>query len=36
MNLKKIIVNSQSQKYPIFIGQNIISKLSTIIKKNSI
>ena len=36
MNLKKIIVNSQSQKYPIFIGQNIISKLSSIIKKNSI
>ena len=36
MNLRKIIVNSQSQKYPIFIGQNIISKLSSIIKKNSI
>ncbi|MDC3207830.1 3-dehydroquinate synthase [Candidatus Pelagibacter sp.] len=36
MNLRKIIVNSQSQKYPIFIGQNVISKLSSIIKKNSI
>ena len=36
MNLRKIIVNSQSQKYPIFIGQNIISKLSLMIKKNSI
>ena len=36
MNLRKIIVNSQSQRYPIFIGQNIISKLSSIIKKNSI
>ena len=36
MNLRKIIINSQSQKYPIFIGQNIISKLSSIIKKNSI
>ena len=36
MNLRKIIVNSKSQRYPIFIGQNIISKLSSIIKKNSI
>jgi len=36
MNLKKIIVNTQSQKYPIFIGKNIISKLSSILKKNSI
>ncbi|MDC3114686.1 3-dehydroquinate synthase, partial [Candidatus Pelagibacter sp.] len=36
MNLRKMIVNSQSQRYPIFIGQNIISNLSSIIKKNSI
>ena len=36
MNLKKIIVNTQSQKYSIFIGKNIISKLSSILKKNSI
>ena len=36
MNLKKIIVNTQSQKYSIFIGRNIISKLSSILKKNSI
>ena len=36
MNFKKILVNSQSQKYPIFIGQNIISRLSSIMKKNSI
>ena len=36
MNLKKIIVKSKSQKYSIFIGQNIISKLSLLIKKNSI
>ena len=36
MNLKKIIVNSQNQKYSIFIGQNIISKFSSILKKSSI
>ena len=36
MNLKKIIVNSQNQKYSIFIGQNIISEFSSILKKNSI
>ena len=33
MNLKKIIVNSQNQKYSIFIGQNIISEFSSILKK---
>ena len=32
MNLKKIIVNSQNQKYSIFIGQNIISGFSSILK----
>jgi len=36
MNLKKIIVNTQSQKYSIFIGKNIITKLSSILEKNSI
>ena len=36
MKIKKLIVNSNSQKYPIIIGPNIISKLSTLIKINSI
>ena len=32
----KLIVNTGNQKYPILIGPNIISKISTIFKKNSI
>ena len=32
----KLIVNTNSQKYPIIIGSNLISKISKILKENSI
>ena len=32
----RLIVNTKTQKYPIIIGNNLISKLSKIIKYNSI
>ena len=32
----RLIVNTKTQKYPIIIGNNLISKLSKIIKDNSI
>ena len=32
----KLIVRTETQNYPIIIGQNLISKFSTIINKNSI
>ena len=32
----KLIVNTNSEKYPIIIGRNLISNLSRIFKKNSI
>ena len=32
----KLIINTSSQKYPIFIGRNLISNLSNLAKKNSI
>ena len=36
MKLKKIIINTSSQKYPILIGTNLISKLPGLLKTNSI
>ena len=36
MKINKLIINTKSQKYPIFIGQNLISNLSSLTKKNSI
>ena len=36
MNLIKLHVNTGNQKYPIFIGNNVLNKLKTILKKNSI
>ena len=36
MKPKKIIIKTSSQKYPIIIGSDLISRLSFIIKKNSI
>ena len=36
MNQSKLIVNTGTQKYPILIGSNIVSKISKILKKNSI
>ena len=32
----KLIVKTNSEKYPIIIGRNLISNLSQILKKNSI
>ena len=32
----KLIVKTNSEKYPIIIGRNLISNLSHILKKNSI
>ena len=32
----KLIVNTNSEKYPVIIGRNLISNLSQILKKNSI
>ena len=36
MNPIKLIVNTNSQKYPIIIGSNLIPKISHILKENSI
>ena len=36
MSLSKLIVNTGTQKYPILIGSNIVSKISRVLKKNSI
>jgi len=36
MNLIKLQVKTGNQKYPIFIGNNILNKLKTILKKNLI
>ena len=36
MNPIKLIVKTDSEKYPIIIGKNLISNLSQIFKKNSI
>ena len=32
----KLIVNTNTERYPILIGSNLISNLSTILKDNSI
>ena len=32
----KLIINTESQKYPIIIGENLISKISLFMKNNSI
>ncbi len=36
MSLIKLQVNTKNQKYPIFIGNNILNKIDKIFKKNSI
>ena len=36
MNLIKLNVKTGNQKYPIFIGNNILNKLKTILKENLI
>ena len=34
MSLLKLQIKTGSQKYPIFIGNNILSKLQKLLKKN--
>ena len=36
MKIIKLIINTNSQKYPIIIGSNILKYLSKILNKNSI
>ena len=36
MNLIKLYIKTENQKYPIFIGNNILNKLKNILKENSI
>ena len=36
MKIKKLIVNTENQKYPILIGSNLLSKLSHLININSL
>ena len=36
MNLIKLQVKTRNQKYPIFIGNNILDKLNNILNKNLI
>ena len=36
MKTKKLLVNTNQQNYPIFIGSGLISNLKKIIKKESI
>ena len=36
MKLTKLIVKTNTQKYPIIIGSNLVSKLASLIKNNSI
>ena len=36
MNLIKLNIKTENQKYPIFIGNNILGKLKVILKENFI
>ena len=36
MKTTKLLINTKTQKYPIFIGSNLVSNFDNIIKKNSI
>ena len=36
MKTKKLIIKTNNQLYPIYIGKNIIDKLSSLLKKNLI
>ena len=36
MRMMKLIIDTNSEKYPIIIGVNLISKISSILKNNSI
>ena len=36
MSLIKLYINAGNQKYPIFIGNNILNKLKIILKENLI
>jgi len=36
MNLIKLQVKTDSQRYPIIIGNNVINKITKILKENSI
>ena len=36
MNLTKLYVKTENQKYPIFIGNNILKKINNIFKENFI
>ena len=36
MKIKKIIIKTSHQTYPIYIGKNIINKLGFFLQKNSI
>ena len=36
MKMKKLIINTKTQKYPLIIGTNLSSNTSTLINKNSI
>ena len=36
MKIRKLIINTKSEKYPIIIGSNLIQNLSKILIKNSI
>ena len=36
MKQKKLIIKTKTEKYPIIIGSNLISKTSSLLKKNSI
>jgi 3-dehydroquinate synthase len=36
MKMKKLIINTKTQKYPLIIGTNLSSYISTLINKNSI
>ena len=36
MKVAKLIIKTIDQKYPIFIGSNLVSKLSKILNNNSI
>ena len=36
MKIKKLIVNTQTHKYPILIGSNLISNLPNLLNNNSI
>ena len=36
MNLIKLQIKTNNQKYPIFIGNNILNKIKIILKENAI